>query len=222
VLDPAIPVLLHICHESREFALQHYKIYTVGPRQLYLHPVLDVVLWIRYPVDFGPQAFRDDVRRLLQESENVPLEIPKLAISVMFWNRIETKEGTYRDLYERIRNGRVQRLCIVNDVYLPVKRNPVTGARMKLKKWNTALLGWKRLHGVIGMLRLVTALPMRRERKFCHRLSLGRLHSFESWPVGFILWQRTEGGGPLFEKNCRDLKEDDMIASTGRELGGEM
>lgn len=84
VLDPAIPVLLHICHESREFALQHYKLYTVGPRQLYLHHVLDVVLWIRYPVGFGPQAFRDDARRMLQESENVPLEIPKLAISVMF------------------------------------------------------------------------------------------------------------------------------------------
>lgn len=145
VLETAVPVLLHICHESREFALQQYKLYTLGPRQLYLHPILDIFLWIRYPVGFGPQAFHDDAQRLLQETENTPLEMPKLAISVMFWNRIKAKEGMYRDLYERIRNGRIQRLCIVNDVYLPITRTRVTGAALKLKKWNTGFIGLEKV-----------------------------------------------------------------------------
>jgi hypothetical protein len=92
IRDPGIPVFLHICHESREFALQQYKLYNLGPRQLYLHPVLDVVLWIRYyyKVPVGPLGSEDAQRLLLHEPEQIAL-VFKQVISVTLWNR--SKKG---------------------------------------------------------------------------------------------------------------------------------
>jgi hypothetical protein len=89
IRDPGIPVLLHICHESREFALQPYKLYNLGPRQLYLHPVLDVVLWIRYyyTVPIELLVFGVDAQRLLHETGRM-IAVSKQVISVTLWNKI--------------------------------------------------------------------------------------------------------------------------------------
>ena len=80
--------MLHICHESREFALQQYKLYMLGPRELYLHPVLDVVLWIRYYYTVPDEllVFGVDVQRLLHETRM--FAVSKQVISVTLWNRI--------------------------------------------------------------------------------------------------------------------------------------
>jgi hypothetical protein len=155
-LDSAIPPLLHVSHESRAFALEHYKLYTIGARQLYLHPLLDFILWIRYSgSSSSSRAFRSDARRLLQETEHVALEIPNLAISVKFWNRIVRKE-IYRDLYERIRDGRVQRLSVVDDVYGPLECERARGVKVALKKWRKKVVGrgkelWKMWNEQAGL-----------------------------------------------------------------------
>lgn len=104
-LDPQIPPLLHISQESRSFALEWYKLHTVGTRRIYLHPTLDVVLWIRCP---GPSSssrvFRADAQHLLQDIQTSPRDIPNFAISIKYWNRI-VKKADYKELYERDRKS---------------------------------------------------------------------------------------------------------------------
>jgi 2EXR family len=154
-LDSTIPPLLHTCHESRTFALEHYKLYTLGTRRLYLHLVLDTVLWIRYPSSSSSsRAFRTDAQRLLLETEAAGLEIPNFAISAKFWGRIVTKE-IYRDLYERTRDGGIRTLSIVDDAYGSMECERVKGARVSLKKWRRKVTGkgeelWKMWDDLAG------------------------------------------------------------------------
>jgi hypothetical protein len=76
----------------------------------------------------------------LQETEHAVLEVPNLAISVKFWN-IVVRKDIYRDLYERIRDGKVQRLSVVDDVYGPIECERVRGAKVALKKWRRKVSG---------------------------------------------------------------------------------
>ncbi|KAE9373289.1 hypothetical protein N431DRAFT_338140, partial [Stipitochalara longipes BDJ] len=157
-LDPVIPPLLHVSCESRTFALSQYTIYLVGTRHLYLHPTLDVVLWIRYPGSgSSSRTFRADAQHLLQETStpNPPLGIPNLAISFKFWSRIVTKE-IYSELYESIRSG-VERLWIVSDVYRAMEAEKVRGARIMLKRGKKRIMPvgkseglWRRWDGISG------------------------------------------------------------------------
>jgi 2EXR family len=154
-LDSQIPPLLHINHESRTFAATQYSLHNLGARRLYLHLTLDVILWIRYP-DSGSssRAFRADANRLLQDTQNSSLDIPRFAISVKYWNRIVKKEF-YRELYERIRGG-VEMLWIVDDIYGAMEGEKIKGTRVGLRRWRKKDVGrgrelwrvWDEISGV--------------------------------------------------------------------------
>jgi hypothetical protein len=154
-LDPQIPPLLHISQESRSFALEWYKIHTLGTRRIYLHPTLDVVLWIRCPgSSSSSRAFRADAQHLLQDIQTSPLDIPNFAISIKYWNRI-VKKAVYKELYERIRGG-AERLWVVDDVYGAIEGKRVRGARVGLRKWKRKVTGrreelWRMWDGMAGV-----------------------------------------------------------------------
>jgi hypothetical protein len=150
-LDPQIPPLLHISQESRSFALEWYKIHTLGTRRIYLHPTLDVVLWIRCPgsSSSSSRVFRADAQHLLQDIQTSPRDIPNFAISIKYWNRI-VKKADYKELYERIRGG-AERLWVVDDVYGAIGGKRVRGARVGLGSGGGRILEGEKNPGECGM-----------------------------------------------------------------------